>query len=111
MASLPSNSIRESRLHGLEKKGFNPLKDVSGWRLESEGEVPRPRDDEVAVLVSFYECGFSLPLHPFVRGLLHYYQLEVKNLHPNTILHIVCFITLCVAFMGIDLHWGLWQPL
>jgi hypothetical protein len=48
---VPSCAIRESRLCGLEKKGFLPPKDVSRWRLEAEGEVPCPRDDEVIVLV------------------------------------------------------------
>lgn len=43
-----------------------------GWRLEDEGEVPQPRDDEVVMLSSFYERGFRLPLDPFVRGLLFY---------------------------------------
>jgi hypothetical protein len=62
--------------------------------------VPRPRDDEVIMLASFYERGFGLPLHLFMRGLLHYYQGEIQNLHPNAILHIVCFIMLCEAFMG-----------
>jgi hypothetical protein len=41
--------IREIRLYGLDKKGFLPPKDVSVWRLEGEGEVPRPEDDEVVI--------------------------------------------------------------
>jgi hypothetical protein len=102
MTSFPPCAICESHLRGLEKKGFLPSKDVSGWRLEAEGEVPRPRDDEVIVLASFYERGFGMPLHPFMRGLLHYYQVEIQNLHPNVVLHIGCFIMLCEAFMGID---------
>lgn len=77
MASFPFCTIHESRLRGLEKKGFLPPKDVLWWRLEGEGEVPRPGDDEVVVLASFYERGFGLPLHPFMRGLLHHYQLEI----------------------------------
>jgi hypothetical protein len=111
MVSFPANSIQEIRLHGLEKKGFIPSKDVSGWRPENKGDVGRRADDEVVVLASFYEPRFGLPLHPFVRGLLHYYQLELQNLNPNVVLHIACFIMLCEAFMGIKLHWGLWQYL
>jgi hypothetical protein len=86
----------------LGEEGVPPSKDVLGWRLEAEGEVPRPRDNEVIVLSSFYEHRFGLPLHPFVCGLLHNYQVEIQNLHPNAILHIECFIMLCEAFMGID---------
>jgi hypothetical protein len=40
------------------------------------------------------------PLHPFVRGLLFYYGLELQNLNPNTVLYIVCFIRLCEAYLG-----------
>lgn len=87
----------------MEKKGFlSPPQDVSGWKLEAEGEVPRHRDDEVIVFAYFYERGFGSPLHRLVHGLLHYYQVEIQNLHPNVVLHIGCFIMLCEAFMGID---------
>lgn len=36
--------------------------------------------------------------------MLFYYGLEIQNLHPNFVLHMACFITLCEAFMGIDPH-------
>jgi hypothetical protein len=73
MALFPVCSIWESRLLGLGKKGFIPPKEILGWRLEGEGEVPRPRDDEVVVLASFYEREFDLPLHPFMRRVVHNY--------------------------------------
>lgn len=68
MASFLVSSIQESHLLGLEKKGFILMKEVSGWGLESEGEVPRLGDDEVVMPASFYERGFGLPLHPFCAG-------------------------------------------
>jgi hypothetical protein len=37
--------------------------------------VPCPQDEEVVVLVPFYERRFGLPLHPFMRGLLFFYKL------------------------------------
>jgi hypothetical protein len=43
--------------------------------LEKEGDVSCPQDDEVVVLTPFYEHGFDLPMHPFVRGLLFFYEL------------------------------------
>ena len=36
----------------------------------------------------------------FIRGILSYYGLELQNLHPNIILHIVCFIMLCEAYLS-----------
>src|SRR3954466_12547187 len=55
--------------------------------------------------------GFTLPIHPFVRGLLYSYRLHLHDLTPSGILHIACFITLCEAFLGIYPHWGLWKRL
>lgn len=62
-----------------------------------------PRDGEVVVLAS-YERGFEVPLYPFVRGLLFYCRLEIQNIHPNSILHIACFIVLCEAYLGMEPH-------
>jgi hypothetical protein len=61
-----------------------------------------PRDGEVVMLSSFYERSFVLPLHLFVRRLLFFCGLEIQNLHPNSILHIACFITLCEASLGFE---------
>lgn len=84
------------------EEGVHPCEGGLRWRLEGKGEVPHPRDDDVVVLASLSECEFGLPLHPFVRRILHYYRLEIQNLHINIVLHIACFITLCEAFMRID---------
>jgi hypothetical protein len=35
--------------------------------------------------------------------------VQLRQLTPNSILHIACFITLCEAFLGIDPHFGLWK--
>jgi hypothetical protein len=58
----------------------------------------------VVVLASFYEYGFVFPPHPFVRGILFYYGLELQNIHSNTILRIACFVTLCEAYLSMAAH-------
>jgi hypothetical protein len=68
MVSFPVCLIQESHLLGLEKKGFIPSREVLGWRLEGEGEVPHPGDDEVVMLASLYEHRLGLPLHPITVG-------------------------------------------
>ena len=73
-------------------------------RIPGEEEVPAPHGDERVCFQSFSHRGFSLPLHPFVRGLLFAYQLQLHDLTPNGILHIVCFL-------GVYPHWGLWRYL
>jgi hypothetical protein len=35
--------------------------------------------------------------------------MQLHNLTPSGILHIVAFVTLCNAFMGIDHHFDLWN--
>jgi hypothetical protein len=104
MDAFPLCSTTRERLDDLERKGFLPPELVSGWHLEEEGGVSAPRDGEVVVLASFYEHNFGHPLHPFMRGLLLYYGLELQNLHSNTVLHIVCFIMLGIPRHGASLE-------
>jgi hypothetical protein len=40
-----------------------------------------------------------------------FYDVQLHQLLPNSILHIAYFITLCEAFLGINPHWGLWKYL
>jgi hypothetical protein len=58
---------------------------------------------------TFYERGFSVPSHRFCCSLPQHYGLELHNLTPSGILHIVAFVTLCEAYMGIDPHFDLWN--
>lgn len=45
--------------------------------MEEEGEAPVLQVGEVVMHVSFYEHGFGLSPHQFVRGLLFFYGLEI----------------------------------
>jgi hypothetical protein len=63
------------------------------------------------MFLAFLLRGFSLPAHEFLHGLLFVYGVQLHQLTPNYPLHIVCFITLCEAFLGIDPHWVLWKYL
>ncbi|KAK1630928.1 hypothetical protein QYE76_005243 [Lolium multiflorum] len=53
--------------------------------------------------------GLSAPIHPFLRGLLFVYGLQLHHLTPNSVLHISIFITLCEAFLGVQPNWALWK--
>ena len=80
-------------------------------RILGNEEIPTPAADERVCFQTFFPRGFALPIHPFVRGLLYAYQLQLHDLTPNGVLHIACFITLCEGFLGIYPHWGLWKRL
>jgi hypothetical protein len=47
--------------------------------------------------------------HRFFRSLLQHYHLELYNLTPSGVLHIVAFVTLCEAYMGNDPHFDMWN--
>ena len=76
-------------------------------RIPGVEEVRAPPANERVCFQSFFPRGFSLPLHPFVRGLLFAYNLQLHDLTPNGVLHIACFITLCECFLGIYPRWGI----
>jgi hypothetical protein len=59
--------------------------------------------------MAFYERGFGMPLHWFLRSLLRYYGLELHHLTPSGVLHIATFVTLCEAYLGFDPNFDLWN--
>jgi hypothetical protein len=59
--------------------------------------------------MAFYEWGFGMPPHQFLRSLRRYYDLELHHLTPSRVLHITAFMTLCEAYLGIDLELDLWK--
>ena len=55
------------------------------WRLPSNEDVPSPPKGYIVSFAHFYERGFATPAHKFLRGLLHYYKVELQHLNPNGI--------------------------
>ena len=62
---------------------------------------------ERVVFNSHFIRGLGFPLHPFVRGLLFFYELDFNDLAPNSNLHISAFIVMCEAFLRIPPHFGM----
>jgi hypothetical protein len=100
--------VGDKELSHTKKTGF--LKNDPMESLAAGSEiVPRPPPGFRVIFLAFLLRGLSLPLHPFLRGLLFAYGIQLHDLNPNTILHIACFITLCECFLGIEPHWALWR--
>jgi hypothetical protein len=59
--------------------------------------------------MAFLERGFSMPPHWFLHSLLQYYDLVLHHLTPLGVLHIVAFVTLSEAYLGIDPELDLWK--
>ena len=71
-------------------------------RLPDHGQVvPTLLPQERVMFVSHFVHGLGFPLHPFVRGLMFYYELDFHDLAPNFFLNISAFIVVCEAFLRI----------
>jgi hypothetical protein len=74
-----------------------------------DSTFPAPVEGYIVSFLAFYEQGFSTPPHWFLRSLLWYYVLELHHLTPSGVLHILAFMTLCEAYLGIDPELDLWK--
>jgi hypothetical protein len=57
--------------------------ELGGWRAPEGERFPDPRPGEIIVFENFFKKGFGVPVHPFLEGLLLYYEIEIYNLHPT----------------------------
>ena len=78
---------------------------------EQAESVPSPSQGETVCLVPYLIRGLGFPIHPFLRGLLEFYGLQVHNLTPASVLHIAGFVALYELFLGIEDHFALWKRL
>jgi hypothetical protein len=98
----------DKELSQAEKMGL--LKNTPAELLAVGPEIiPWPPPGFRVIFIAFLLWGLSLPPHPFLRGLLFAYGIQLHDLNPNTTLCIACFITICECFLGIEPHWALWR--
>ena len=109
-----SQSAGEAANTGLSSpRGFGPRTsrdDVLQWR-GSSGELPQSVQGERVCFVPFLLRGVGFLIHPFLRGLLEYYGLQLHSLTPASILHIAGYVALCELFLGCEAHFDLWRRL
>ena len=109
-----SQSAGEAAKTGLSSScGFSPCTsrdDVLQWR-GSSGELTQSIQGERVCFVPFLLRGVGFPIHPFLRGLLEYYGLQLHSLTPASILHIAGYVALCELFLGYEAHFDLWRRL
>jgi len=97
-------------MEGLVKKGLLRTRTVATeWIVPSGKDVPSSPDGYVISFIPFHEHGLMTPPHRFLRGLLHYYGLELQHLNPNGIQHISAFVAPCEGYLGIKPHFELWK--
>ena len=102
-----ASSVMETHIKKLRGAGY--LAANIAHRLPAAGQiVPTPEPHERVVFLHHFLCGLGFPLHPFIRGLMYYYDLDFHDLVPNFILNISAFIAVCEAFLCIRPHFVLW---
>ena len=112
-------SIPHSNLVMLQSKGFLPPACMvpvrAGLATYNGGEqaesLPNPSKGERVRLVPYLVRGLGFPIHPFLRGLLEFYGLQLHNLMPASMLHIAGFVALCELSLGCEAHFALWKKL
>jgi hypothetical protein len=102
------SKIGYKELSNVEKIGIIK-NDLAESLIAGPEIIPRPPPGFRVIFLAFMLRGLSLPPHPFLRGLLFAYGIQLHDLNPNTILHIPCFIMFCECFLGIEPHWALWR--
>jgi hypothetical protein len=103
--------VSESDLLHLVDVGILPPKELCSWRICRGVTVPTEDTHESVVYVHFLIRGLALPVSPFFRGLLDFYNLNLTHLNPNSIPQISIFVHLCEAYLRILPHFGLWKYL
>ena len=134
MASAPGSSSRphgskkgdwercfvsHSQLAKLQTQGFLPPADLvpvragmTSFKGGAQTEnFPNLSRGEGVCFVPFLLRGVGFPIHPFLRGLLEYYGLQLHSLTPASILHIAGYVALCELFLGCEAHFDLWRRL
>jgi hypothetical protein len=97
------------RLNRLVWEGVLPEQEVRRWQPAAGEEFPTPETTQAVVFEWAFLWGLNLPTHPFVRGILYYFGLQLCNLNPNSIIHIAIFINLYEAYLGIAPHFDLFR--
>src|SRR3954470_19324312 len=114
-----SCTIPHSELMSLQANGFLPQAYMVSVRAglatykggkQAEG-TPNPSKGEMVCFVPYLLRGLGFPIHPFLRGLLEFYGLQLHDLTPGSVLHIAGFVALCELFLGIEAHFALWKRL
>jgi hypothetical protein len=98
--------ILESDLLHLVDIGVLPPKELCSWWIFRGVTIPTEDTHESVVHVPFLIYGLALPVSPFFRGILDFYDLNLTHLNLNFILKVSIFIHLCEAYLGILPHFG-----
>jgi hypothetical protein len=102
-----TSTVTEEQIQSLVDRGLLRPKAQVGWRPAAGEAFPMEGTSETVFFLAHIERGFGVPACNFLRGLLHFYRIELVHLAPNWITIIATFIHLCEAYLGITPHFHL----
>ena len=95
-----ASSVTKKYIKELPEAGY--LSADVAYRIPAKKQViPTPEPGERVVFIPHFLHGLGFPLHPSVCGLMFYYGLDVRDLAPNSFLHILAFIVVCEVLLRI----------
>jgi CxxC motif-containing protein (DUF1111 family) len=104
-----ASEVTQEHLQHLVSQGYMTATELMTYRVPEDPASPVLAGGYIVTCVAFYERGFSVPSHRFLHSRLQFYGLELHHLTPSRIFHIAAFVTMCEAYMGIELHCNLWN--
>jgi hypothetical protein len=107
--SWPTPETMQEHLQNLVSEGYMIAAELATCHVLVDLASPTPMGGYDMACTVFYDQGFGVPSHRFLRLLLQLYSLDLHQLTPSRILHIAAFVTLCKAYMGIEPHFNLWN--
>ena len=86
----PPSNVTRSALDACVKAGIlRSLTDAElpEWIVPSVNDrEPNPPSGYVVCFLSFLDRGFGTPASRLIRAILHYYEVELHNLNPNSVM-------------------------
>jgi hypothetical protein len=79
----------------------NPGEGFANWKVLGQHRVPTPSLGEIILFISFVRAGLCLLASAFLHRFLHYFGISLNHLTLNVVLHLLVFVHLYEAFIGI----------
>jgi hypothetical protein len=99
-----TSTVTEEQIQSPVDRGLLRPKRQVEWRPTTGEAFPMEGTGETVVFLAHIERGFDIPTGDFLRGLLHFYRIELVHLSPNSITIVATFIHLCEAYLDIAPH-------
>ena len=114
----PSNVTRSALEARVKAEILRPITDAGRpeWIVPSANDrEPNPPLGYVVCFLSFLDRGFGTPASRLMRAILHYYEVELHNLNPNSVMQAAVFATVCEGFLptrtsGFTFLRRIWPP-